>query len=110
MYVDLIEKAAQELPLTAIITPWTEYAWKYEDFPEILRYFQNQGWIVLGGDILTLELTHTLDNWYYNPESGLSEEENVLLSCETAERYLGNYRNRKGSDYYIVFVVTRRFP
>ena len=110
MYVDLIEKAVQDLPLTAIHTPWTEYAWKYEDFPEILRYFQNRGWIVLGGDILTTELDYTYSSWYYNPDPTRSMEENVRQSAVVTADYLTHFRDRNGSNYLIVFVVTRRFP
>ena len=110
MYVDLIEQAVRELPLTAIHTPWTEYAWNYGDFPELLRYFQENAYIVLGGDILTTELTRTRDNWYYNPDSSKTRTENIRLSCEAAEKYLSMYRDRRGTDYLIVFVVTRRFP
>ena len=110
MYVDLIEQAVRELTLTAIHTPWTEYAWNYADFPELLRYFQEKEWIVLGGDILTPELTYTRDNWYYNPDSTKTQTENICLSCEAAEKYLSMYRDRRGTDYLVVFVVTRRFP
>ena len=110
-----MEKVLRELSqlprnIEPIYTPWNEYAWKYSDFPELLRYFQENAYIVLGGDILTMELKYTYDNWYYNPDPFDSKEENVRRSIAAAEDYLTNYKNRNGTDYYIVFVVTRRFP
>ena len=110
-----MEKVVRELSqlprnIEPICTPWNEYAWKYSDFPELLRYFQEEAYTVLGGDILTTGLKHTYDSWYFTPDSSASDRENAGRSIVVAEDYLTNYQNRNGTDYYIVFVVTRRFP
>ena len=82
-----------------------EDAWKIEDAFWVLEYFNKNGTIVLGGDILTKNFEYTYDNWYYNIQSNISMEENGKRSVRMAIEYIKKYISINGKSFYIVFVA-----
>ena len=106
-----MKKVACELSaqynINPVQTDMGEYAWGYSDYPAILTFIQKNEFILLGGDILTMDLKYTYDNWYYNPDLTKSHFENVWQSLAVAEEYLNRYHQLNGAEFYIVFVLRR---
>lgn len=82
-----------------------ENAWSITDVIYVLKYIAKQSQVVLGGDILNSDLTHNYDSWYYRVDNTKSEDENVKSSVAIAEKYILNYINKNGINYYVVLVV-----
>ena len=82
-----------------------EIAWKIGDALWVLRDIKDKCQIILGGDILREDMSYTYDNWYYLPNKKLSEDENIHLSYEQGIRYLSEYMQRNGCQFYVVIVV-----
>ncbi len=85
-----------------------EFAFHITDALLILDCYCDLSVIVLGGDILTNELNYSYDNWYYNIDNNLSNEENSKNSITVAKTYLKKYIDRNGTDYYCVFVPKQK--
>ena len=82
-----------------------ETAWKIEEAIYVLEYLRNENKIVLGGDILTKNLEHNYDSWYYNIERDKSALFNVEKSSHIAIEYILNYIRVKGNAFFVIFVV-----
>lgn len=82
-----------------------ETAWMIEDSLLVLEYLKNKNKIVLGGDILTVNLEHNYDNWYYNTTSIQDHKFNVECSIKLATEYLSNYIQINGNAFYVIFVL-----
>ena len=82
----------------------SEIAWRMEDAILVLEYLRSRNNIVLGGDILTEELQHNYDSWYYNVQSDKSLQFNVGESNKIALEYISNYIEANGNAFYVVFV------
>lgn len=86
-------------------TPSNETAWKIKDATSVLKNMCSKDLIVLGGDILDLELDYTYDNWFYNTDQSKDKKENSIRSIQKAVKYVDDYRTANGDDYYVVIVV-----
>ena len=82
-----------------------ETAWRIEDAVLVLEYFKSNARIVLGGDILTQELEHNYDSWYYNIESDEDLQYNIQHSIKTAFEYISSYIKANGKAFYVIFVT-----
>ena len=83
----------------------TETAWKIEDAILVLEHLKRNNKIVLGGDILTKNLEHNYDSWYYNVDSKQNPRLNVDGSIGRATEYIANYIHTNGSAFYVIFVI-----
>lgn len=82
-----------------------ETAWRIEDAVLVLEYFRSNNKIVLGGDILTKNLKHTYDSWYYNVESNQLPKFSIDNSIKMASDYIAEYVRVNGNAFYVIFVV-----
>lgn len=82
-----------------------ETAWMIEDAILVLEYLKSKKKIVLGGDILTKELEHNYDSWYYKVEPSQNFKYNVECSITLALEYISNYMKTNGNAFYVVFVI-----
>lgn len=82
-----------------------EFAWAMLDAFDVLDYYYSKKWIVLGGDILTSDLRHNYDSWYYNINANKDESFNLNSSVYKAKEYIAKYIENNGVNYYIVFVT-----
>lgn len=91
--------------ITSVDFSNNETAWKIEDTPFVLDYFRKENKIILGGDILTKDLIHNYDSWYYNYDHGHSEKCNVEFAYEKAIEYISKYVQLNGKDFYVIIVT-----
>ena len=89
-----------------IQTRGDEIAWPLDVVPSVLEAASLNHWIALGGDVLTPELKHTYDNWYYQPNPHMLLAENVANSIQKASSYIADYSRRNGKDYLYVIVLS----
>ena len=87
-----------------------ETAWMIEDAILVLEHLKSKGTIVLGGDILTENLEHNYDSWYYNIDDSQEHQFNVECSIKAALEYISRYIERNGNAYYVVIVIDRKQP
>ena len=80
-------------------TPWGETAWPAKSMPYIRDLALANEWIILGGDVLTLECKHTYDNWYYSVDPQTSLADNVKCSIEKCRQYIDHYIYTNGEDF-----------
>ncbi len=81
---DLLDKA---ISLTHIGI--SGFAWLREDALLLIRYLENQGKFVFGGDVLTLDsdgYRYNYDNWYFELEDGDTQQ-----SIKYAQNYIKEY-------------------
>jgi len=88
-----------------VLTSHGELAWHIADVPAVLQRISAHGLIVLGGDILDIEMQYTYDNWYHNVDRSLSKSLNVKSSFDAAQEYIQKYINRNGEGFFVVLVV-----
>lgn len=100
MQIEVGNKRISSIEFTSV-----ENAWRIKDAFYVLEYFNKNGTIVLGGDILTENFEYTYDNWYYNIQSSISAEENGKRSVRTAVEYIRKYIGINGEAFYVVFVT-----
>lgn len=86
-------------------TDWGETAWPLECVPSVLGLALDNRWIVLGGDVLTMEQNHTYDNWYFNPNPQIPLEDNVKASVVECLQYISQYINRNGKNFLFTFTI-----
>lgn len=86
-------------------TSVNEIAWKLKDAMSVLNQIGIKEHIVLGGDILTRDLSYTYDSWFYTTNSKLNLKENSAQSIQAASNYISNYMSLNGDNYYVVFVI-----
>lgn len=82
-----------------------ETAWPIADAVYVLAYYEKRGHVILGGDILNSDLVYNYDSWYYTPVDSRSHNENVASSIATAKKYISDYIDKNGVNYYMVLVV-----
>lgn len=90
------------------ITP-EEIAFPVQAIPQVLDLVLENQWIILGGDVLTSELKHTYDSWYYLPDANISLTANVKQSVEKCKRYISEYGKRNGEDFLYAFTISNSF-
>ena len=66
----------------------------------------DNGWLVLGGDVITNEGQYTYDNWYYNHNPNLCANDNIELSVRKCLDYVNLYISRNGDMFYYVLVLS----
>lgn len=77
------------------------------DTANIIRSFADNGYCILGGDILDLKFAHTYDNWFYEPISHLDNSDNIRNSVATALHYIDMYIKLHGTTYHVSLVPTK---
>ena len=87
-------------------TAGDEIAWKIDDIYEIIEAAIGFNRIILGGDILDSNMSHTGDSWYYIPCRNSNITDNIAASIEHAKEYISKYIFRNGSNYYVVVVLS----
>ena len=97
-----------KLPNTILLSDG-QPAWKLNDLPSVMSCIAENGWIVLGGDVLTCNGKYTHDNWYYDPDTSLNIADNVRNSISKCLDYTTEYVNRNGSDFLFVLVLSNKF-
>ncbi len=76
-----------------------DLVWTYKDVIEVISFLKENGYIILGGDVLTMSkesIDYTYDNWHY-------DEEDSSKSCEYAMNYIQSYPNKDRYIYCLVF-------
>ena len=86
-----------------------ETAWRIDDAVFVLEYLKDKDQVVLGGDILTKELLHNYDNWYYNLDTDQNFQDNIQHSIQRGLDYITNYIARNGTAFYVVLVTQSQF-
>ena len=89
-----------------VLTSWGETAWPIESLSRLLDVVLQNRWIILGGDVLTLECKHTYSNWYYNPDPQKSLEYNVRCSVEICSMYTRQYVAKNNGNYLFTIVIS----
>lgn len=95
----------------AVQTPWGEYAWHHHDLAFVLDEVKKCNGVILGGDILTLNLEHTGVNWFYHPQRKRGVAFNALLnaniqeSIHCANEKLCCYSAQYSEEFMFVLVV-----
>lgn len=84
-----------------------EEVWNIKDVLLSLEHYRQNRIIVLGGDILDTQFKHTYDSWYYNPDNTKDTMSNVNNSIQKATKYITEYINRNGNNYYVTIVLNR---
>ena len=83
----------------SILLPDGTYAWDIHSIQSVLHKAQENNWIVLGGDVLTIEGHYTYDSWYYSPEPNTGVAHNVELSIVECKKYIHEYVENHGERY-----------
>lgn len=99
----VINRTSLESP---VIAPSGEQAWSATSVGEIMQQAIDNGWLVLGGDVITDKGQYTYDNWYYNPNPNICKKDNIALSVHQCLDYVNTYINRNRGQFYFVLVLT----
>ncbi len=102
---DLMKIDVGNKTITSVDFSNNEIAWKIEDTHFVLDYFRKENKIILGGDILTKNLVHNYDSWYYNYDQCQSEKSNVESGYKSAIEYISKYIQLNGNDFYVIIVT-----
>lgn len=83
----------------------SEMAWEYKEALNVINFFANKGYVILGGDVYMFNnegFESTYDSWYINKSKS---ESFVEESRKKAVEYITQYTNRNGNGfvYSIVF-------
>lgn len=70
----------------------------------LMRRFPND--VIWGGDVLSENLEHTYDSWYYESTGNKSAKQLNQESCEKAINYIERYVKRNGDKFFFVFVIS----
>ena len=113
--IDFLESSSDSMKImfknkTIISTDFSDYetAWKINDALLFLEYIKERNGLVLGGEILTKNLEHNYDSWYYNNDSARDYQFNVVCSIQYASEYICNYIKNNGDSFYVIFVTNPR--
>ena len=87
-------------------TPWGETVWPAKSIPYVSNLALTNGWIILGGDVLTLECKYTYDNWYYNVNLQEPLVNNVKRSIEICLQYINDYISCNGETFLFAITVS----
>jgi len=88
-----------------------EYAWEYSVAKEVIACLAENGFEILGVDILR-KIEDSLEydfpnNWYRNPDKTKTNTENISISCEKAISYIEDFHRRWGDDFLYVIIYNR---
>ena len=86
-----------------------ETAFPISETPKILDIASKNQWIILGGDVLTMQGEYALANWYYEPKAECPLSENANQSIEKSRAFISDYVKRNGSDWLVVFVISNSY-
>lgn len=81
----------------------SEYAWKFDDFIQVIDILKKNEIVVLGGDVYRLEgdsIISTCDSWYYSPQGETDSE----YSCNLALQYVKKLENQKTTHIYSIVI------
>ena len=94
-----MKKAEIPETLGGVETPMGERAWDRTEIRRVLDFGARQGYILLGGEVLTEGLANSGESWHYDPEwDGYFprfSQENSRKSVEKAREYISNYLDPK---------------
>lgn len=83
-----------------------DVALKYKDIKELLKMLRIYNLTILGGDVLNSDLEYTYDNWYIEKET-LDPSKFSSFSIDITEKYIENYVNLNGDNFYFVLVFEK---
>lgn len=72
-------------------------------YKELLKMLRTYNLTILGGDVLNSNLEYTYDNWYIEKET-LDPSKLSSFSIDITEKYIENYVNLNGDNFYFVLV------
>lgn len=93
----------------SIVTSDGYLAWRVSDLPVVMQSVIAKQWIVLGGDILTVQGNDTHDSWFYDPIPSISLSENIHKSIVVTMDYVIKYINTNGTDFLFSLVLSDAF-
>jgi len=96
-----------ELKKRGIIIDSNEYAWKYEDAIVVIGVLKENGYIILGGDVLNESFEYTYDNWFFENKQKLTNINAVRKSAKKSVQYINWYHEKFGDNFYYVIVADR---
>lgn len=89
----------------------SDVAWKTEQALQVVNCLSDQNYLILGGDVFKIDATCgdiliTGDSWFYNKNSAINAEKNIMISKAKALDYIKKYSERNGIDfvYSIIYV------
>lgn len=85
-----------------------ELAWKYTDVIEVMNSLAENNLIILGGDVLNQDFTHTYDNWHCDYDESVTFEKNIDVSLNKSIQYAEAYHTKFGDSFYYVVVCTTK--
>lgn len=91
------------------VTDAGELAWTAGQIPEVMKVIQDNGWVILGGDVLDRRQEYTYDNWYYQPDHRICLAQNVKASMDRCVGYVSEYIQNNGDGYLFVLVISNTF-
>ena len=96
------------IPNARKISEYT-YAWASKDIPMVMDIAKENNWIILGGDVLTLQGSYTYDSWYYAPQNNVDITENVSRSVKQCVDYIQKYETLMGKQYLYSLAISNAF-
>ena len=99
---------SSEFP-NSIMTPDGQLAWKASGLPSVMEILMSNQWLVLGGDVLTIQGNYTHDSWFYDPIPSISLLENIQNSIKVMMEYVNKYILLNGDDYLFSLVLSDAF-
>ncbi|AKB28472.1 hypothetical protein MSSIT_1753 [Methanosarcina siciliae T4/M] len=83
------------------------YAWKSDESIATVEFLANNGFIILGGDVFSLNnevIESTGDSWYFESEN-IREKATIDESKEQAVSYIEKYAKKNTDEEYIYSIV-----
>lgn len=83
------------------------FAWKSKEAVEAIEFLADNGFIILGGDVFSLnneDIESTGDSWYFENKNE-REKAAINKSKEKAVSYIKKYTNRNVDKEYIYSIV-----
>lgn len=91
--------------------PSGKIAWRARDISQALVAISEKHYVILGGDVVTLEMQYTNDSWFYQPVWKCSDnyisalQGNIEESISYANEYINSYIRKHGENFLFLFIV-----
>lgn len=85
----------------------SELAWSWEEAIRTVEFLCKNNYSILGGDVYLMaegSLDSTYDSWYFNRNEAKSNQQLIKESSERAIKYINEYHEMNGDDYYYSLV------
>lgn len=105
--MDIVKKIINRDNLESpVITESGEEAWSAAAVVSIMQQAIDNGWVVLGGDVMTDKGEYTYDNWHYDP-APIPGKADVEPSVRKCLEYIEMYTSRNGDCFRYILVLTQ---